>query len=94
MSGKVSQYGIQVSKKVDVPITFLHDYLVVIQIEAHFFLISSLQLETSDPEEIDDAYIRTELGSLLTSGESPTSTSNPTLAKPAFAKPARPGRRR
>ncbi|KAG0149895.1 hypothetical protein CROQUDRAFT_653206 [Cronartium quercuum f. sp. fusiforme G11] len=66
VAGKVSEYGIQVSKK----------------------------LETSDPDEINEDYIRSELGSLLTPSGHTEPTSHPPLGKPAFAKPARPGRRR
>ncbi|EGG06050.1 uncharacterized protein MELLADRAFT_43666, partial [Melampsora larici-populina 98AG31] len=66
VSGKASEFGVQLSKK----------------------------FETSDPDEINDDYINSELKSILAPVDSNESASHQPLDKPAFAKPARPGRRR
>ncbi|KAH9812085.1 hypothetical protein DFH28DRAFT_980002 [Melampsora americana] len=66
VSGKASEFGIQLSKK----------------------------FETSDPDEINDDYMSSELKSILAPVDPNESTSHQPLDKPAFAKPARPGRRR
>ncbi|KAK4051460.1 Twinfilin-1 [Microbotryomycetes sp. JL201] len=50
------------------------------------------KLETSDPDEVTDEYVAQELSSLSTNAHSPTPL--PQDDKPAFSRPARPGRKR
>ncbi|KAM0789154.1 hypothetical protein ACM66B_000005 [Microbotryomycetes sp. NB124-2] len=55
------------------------------------------KLETSDPDEITDEYIAQELGPALATSSADASRSHTPLPvddKPAFARPARPGRKR
>lgn len=55
------------------------------------------QLETSEPDEVTDAFIANELG-IAAASEAASGSSTPGASgggdKPAFARPSRPGRKR
>ncbi|KAH7927091.1 actin depolymerizing protein [Leucogyrophana mollusca] len=57
------------------------------------FSLASKKIETSDPKELDEAYLKSELGFGVTGTSNNTAPSDDT-AKPAFARPKGPGRRR
>ena len=54
--------------------------------------LASRKIETSDPKEIDESFLRTELG--LATSESTDSSARKEEEKKPFARPRGPGRKR
>ncbi|KNZ61676.1 hypothetical protein VP01_1371g5 [Puccinia sorghi] len=104
VSSKALEYGFTLDKKVGLLFlkptsgkkilwrVLLLDTPCISLLKEFMAFMLLLQIETSNPEEVDVEYIKAELGSSDPSTTSPDSSS----LKPAtgFAKPARPGRRK
>jgi twinfilin-like protein len=63
-----------------------------ILLEGSTSVLATRKLETSDPREIDEAYLRMALG--YGSSKAAGSTVSPPLEKKPFARPKGPGRKR